>query len=269
MGIGWLMCLAWCGASAEDFAARCDDRLAIEHVYYTHRLGAKPPFETTLSRATLERLVRLDLTREAVLQRQYGVVITPALLAGEVQRINSTTRAPEMLAEIKAALNQDPEKFAEAFARPFLVERLLRQHFDNDDRLHAGLRQQCEQIRSRLLAARTNGATPAQLLAQFQHDSSNQVSEVAWQLGTPAATNPPASLTGSPPLYFGDLPAELQTVLQAQLHQAGDVSAVIETPASFLLYLVKNRTTGVLQVACLTLPKRDFDQWLEEQATKP
>ena len=75
--------------------------------------------------------------KEAVLRKVYGVAITPALLDAEVQRINTTTRAPDMLAEIKAALGNDPAKFAQAFAKPFLVERLLREKFDNDEALHA------------------------------------------------------------------------------------------------------------------------------------
>ncbi len=57
--------------------------------------------EATPPRA-LESLVRLDLEKEAVLRKTYGVTMTPALLEAEVQRINTTTRAPDMLAEINA-----------------------------------------------------------------------------------------------------------------------------------------------------------------------
>ncbi len=34
-----------------------------------------------------------------MLRKTYGVTLTPALLEAEVQRINTTTRAPDMLAE--------------------------------------------------------------------------------------------------------------------------------------------------------------------------
>ena len=103
-----------------------------------------------------------DLHKEAVLRKAYGVVITPALLDAEVQRINTTTRAPEMLAEIKSALGNDPAKFAQAFAKPFLVERLLRDKFDNDEALHAAQRKQVEAVRNRLLgnAAKSEGRNP-------------------------------------------------------------------------------------------------------------
>ena len=65
--------------------------------------------------------------------------------------------------------------------------------------------------------------------------------------------------------YFEDLPVELQRVLRAQLHQPGEVSAVIETPGGFLLYVAKERTDTTLATACLSLPKRNYEQWLSEQ----
>ena len=80
-------------AQADDLAAPVRDRTAIERVYYNHRLGPKPPFEQDTPPALIERLVREDRRKEAALRQVYGVVITPALLDAEVQRINTTTRA--------------------------------------------------------------------------------------------------------------------------------------------------------------------------------
>jgi hypothetical protein len=296
-------------ALADDLAALVKDRAAIERVYYNHRLGQKPPFEEALPPATLENLVRLDLKKEAVLRKAYGVTIAPALLDAEVQRINTTTRAPDMLAEIKAALGNDPARFARAFAKPFLVERLLRERFDNDEALHATQRQQAEATRNRLLeasAAKSETRNPnaegspksevrspqsalvtSNQLAILKASATGQFTETTWQLGArPAETNTPAvdeleikqrfgpnaQLISSPrgaerdrKQYFEDLPAELQQVLRVQLHQPGDVSAVIETPGGFLLYVAREKTDTALTVACLSLPKRSYEQWLSEQ----
>ena len=148
------------------------DRAAIERVYYNHRLGQKPPFEEATPPALIERLVKEDLHKEAVLRKAYGVVITPDLLEAEGQRINTTTRAPEMLAEIKAALGNDPARFAQSFAKPFLVERLLRDKFDNDEALHAAQRQQADAVRNRLLEA---GAAKSDGGLKFEGVVSNRV----------------------------------------------------------------------------------------------
>ena len=135
-----------------DFAAQCADRTAIERVYHEHRTGTKPPFEQAMPRELIEQLTRQDRHKEAVLGKVYGVEITPAMVEAEVRRIDATTRAPEMLAEIKHALGDDPARFARAMARPIVVERELRRRFDNDDALHAAQRREAEQAREKLLA---------------------------------------------------------------------------------------------------------------------
>jgi len=194
----------------------CADRAALERVYYNHRLGEKPPFEQVLPPATLETLVRQELRKEAALKRVYRVELMPAMLDAEVQRINTTTRAPDVLAEIKAALGHDLARFANVFAKPILVERLLREKFDNDDALHAPQRREMERVRARLTNAAaafrssrgdeaptsnrelgsrnakqesqsllTSAATNdlvAKLLALLQYTHSNAVSETKWEL---------------------------------------------------------------------------------------
>ncbi len=274
-------------ALADDITDLCASRSAIERVYYNHRTGTKPPFEQVTPPSLIERLVKVDLHKEAVLKKAYGVVIAPALLDGEVQRINTGTRAPERLAEIKTALGPDPSRFAEAFAKPILVERLLRNKFENDAALHAPQRRECEQLRDGLLAAKSMRATTLQLLVQIQIAASNAVSQMTWQLSPrPAATNTAsideietrkrfgqqAQLVSAHPApeldqgnYFEDLPGELQRVLQVQLRQPGDVSAVIELPGGFVLYLATDKTEKILAVACVSWPKRNYEQWLNDQ----
>jgi hypothetical protein len=274
------------GGMAEDFAALTRDRTAIELVYYHHRLGQKPPFEQISPPTLIRQLVQDDLHKEAVLRRAYGIEITAAMLEAEVQRINTTTRAPEMLAEIKAALGTNSARFANAFAKPILVERILREKFENDDALHAPARRMAEQARQELLAARTNGADCEKLLALLRRSHSNTVTETTWQLGPrPAETNAPdpdllaglkrfgpnAQILSTPraprpdlKFYFEDLPGELQTVLRVQLRRPGDISAVIEMPGGFLLFVARERTDAALSVAGLSLPKRSYEQWLTE-----
>ena len=148
MKTGLLAFLALCSAvMAADLSRLCADRAAIERVYYNHRLGEKPTYEQTMPPALIERLVEEEQWKEAALKKVYGVEVTPAMLDAEVQRINNTTRAAEMPAEIKAALGNDTNRFARAVARPIVVERLLRERFDNDDALHAPQRREMEEVR--------------------------------------------------------------------------------------------------------------------------
>jgi hypothetical protein len=285
----WMcLLLAWSATTlADDFASLCADRTAIERVYYNHRTGNKPAFDQVSPPALIQRLAREDLHKEAVLRKVYAVDITPAMLAAEGQRINTTTRAPDTLAELKAALGNDADRFARAVARPIVVERLLRERFENDDTLHAAQRDIAEKTRDRLLAAKNRNEPLANLIALLKQDHSGQVSETTWILtARPAETNAPspdeleikkrfgpdAQILSSPTstdrerkLYFEDLPTPLQNVLRVQLRQPRDMSAVIEMPNGFLLYVAKARTADTLDVAMLSLPKRSYEQWLSEQ----
>jgi hypothetical protein len=286
--------LARSGASAvDDFAERCADRAAIERVYYEHRLGEKRPFEQTLPRAALEHLVREDLRKEVALKQQYGVAVTAAHLEAEVGRIEASTRAPEVFAEIKAALGGDPARLRRALARPLVVERLLHEKFENDDALHVGQRRAAEKIRDELLNLGKNrgddvlnSRTEINRILLTSAPADTVFSENTWELGARPAEKPAAASADeiemkkrfgpnakflSPPVnasgtermfYFADLPGELQNILRIQLRQPGDVSALIETPDGFLLYLCRQRSAEHLRVAGVSLPKRDLDQWL-------
>jgi len=279
-----ILALLMVDVKGADLAKLIADRAAVEKVYYSHRLGTKPSFEETLPPALLERLVKLDLKKETALKKIYGVEITPAVVDAEVQRINSTTRAPDVLAELKLALGNDPIRFAETVARPIVVERELRRRFENDDTLHAAERRQVEQIRGELLAAKSSTATPPKLLENLR---SHQlpVQDVEWLLTPrPAEAQKPDDLeikkkfgqnaqilsapetTGDQKFYFDDLEPQLRNVLKAQLRDAGDVSAVIETPNSFLLYLLREKKADRLEVSSLTVPKRGYETWLEAQS---
>ena len=54
-------------------------------------------------------------------------------------------------------------------------------------------------------------------------------------------------------------------MLRVQLRQPGDVSAVIEMPTGFLLYVAKEKTGETLSAATLSIPKRSYEEWSNEQ----
>jgi hypothetical protein len=279
---------AQASAASGDFAALCADRTLVEHVYYDHRLGDKPPFEELLPPAAIQKLIRQDLLKEAVLKKVYGVEINPTQVEMEVRRINTSTRDPQTLAELKSALGGDPARFGQTVVKPILVERELRERFENDDPLHAPQRQEIEAVRAQLLDGKNRGQSITGLCDLLLRDHTNEVSETVWQLGArPMETNasgidpveiqkrfgPKAQILsspefpGAPKFYFSDLPGPLQQVLRTQLRQAGDISAVIEVPSGFLLYLCRKKDAQTLDACLLTVPKRGYEAWIAGQSS--
>lgn len=268
LGVAW-----WPGCSesrADDFNELLADRTAIERVYYNHRTGTKPPFEEVLPVEQLRRLVDRDVTREAALKKYFHIEVATAQVDSEVARINQNTRAPEILVEIKVALGNDTNRFARSFARPIVVERELRERFENDDKLHASMRKEAETVRTELLAARSGAEGLSSQLKCLAKSSMGAVGEHTWEFVHITATQNEASPTKA--TRFSELPPRLQQVLTTQLRNVGDVSAVVETPSGFLIYLAKERTDTMLTVVSLNLPKLDCDTWLAQQSlssTKP
>jgi hypothetical protein len=77
-----------------------------------------------------------------------------------------------------------------------------------------------------------------------------------------ALSPPDKAAPGKEKLYFEDLDPELRNVLQVQLQKPGDVSAVIEMPGGFLVFLTKERKADTLTAASRTIPKRSYEEWL-------
>src|SRR5207237_6369045 len=100
------------------------------------------------------------------------------------------------------------------------------------------------------------GARPAETNAPGADDI-----EIKKRFGPNAQTlSPPRAGGKETTFYFEDLPGELQNVLRVQLRQPGDVSAVIETPAGFLLYVAREKTDAVLSGAGLSWAWRSYGQ---------
>ncbi|MFT5471275.1 MAG: hypothetical protein ACI8UO_006408 [Verrucomicrobiales bacterium] len=279
-------------AAAADLPKLIAAQTAVERVYHAHRTGTKRPFAQAVPAAVIEAKVRLALKKEQLLKDTYGIALSPERIAAEVARIDSNTRSPEMLAELKTALGDDPDLYAQVFAKLILVERELRQRFVNDDARHAPQRAKAEALREALL--KTEDLPARQQLLKAQGAETGAVSETSWQLsprpkeedtaGPDLKDLPPgigplgpdAKLLSSPrgpgtrdpaeerKFYFEDLHPELQKVLTAQLTRPGAVSAVIERPQGFLLYLATEKTDESLAVEALTIPKADYSQWVRE-----
>lgn len=298
----FLLCLA-SAYSATNLATQLADRTAIERVYYQHRLGTKLPFEQALPPAVIEKLVEQDYQKEQVLRQVYNTQITDEQVTQEIRWIERTSRAPEVLVELRHALGNDATRFARTVVHPLIVERELRAHFENDDRAHASERQQTMLARNSILKAKAHNESPANLAQLFRNLQPGITHEVTWWLTSRPASamrptlaevalnsnttvvtgglysaetriesspkvNQPSTPQTDAPCYFNDLSPELQQVLRTQMKASGDVSDVVETSNSFLLFLAIDKTPTMLKVLSLTVPKRSLEQWLMKQTKR-
>jgi len=113
------------------FAERVTYQRAIEDVYRRHRIwpeeraNPKPPLESVMSRAQVEKKVADYLRKSQALEDHWQRPITADQLQAEMDRMAANTKQPDVLRELFEALGNDPFVIAECLARPIAVERLL------------------------------------------------------------------------------------------------------------------------------------------------
>src|SRR5438876_5977934 len=132
------------------FADRVAYQLAIEDVYWRHRIwpkeqsGPKPPLEKMMSQAQIEQKVEDYLRNSQALEDYWQRPITPDQLQAEMERMASHTKQPGVLRELFAALGNDPLVIAECLARPVLAERVITDLYAHDSRFHGELKRRAE-----------------------------------------------------------------------------------------------------------------------------
>jgi N-acetylneuraminic acid mutarotase len=122
------------------FAERVTYQLAIEDVYWRHRIwpkdnpNPKPALDAVISQAELEKKVQDYLRDSQAFEDHWHRPITAEQLQAEMNRMAQDTKQPEVLRELFQALGDDPLVIAECLARPVLTERLLNNQYEKVDR---------------------------------------------------------------------------------------------------------------------------------------
>jgi N-acetylneuraminic acid mutarotase len=113
------------------FAERVTYQRAIEDVYWRHRIwpeeraNPKPPLESVMSRAQVEKKVADYLRKSQSLEDHWQRPITAEQLQAEMDRMAANTKQPEVLRELFKALGNNPFVIAECLVRPIAAEHLV------------------------------------------------------------------------------------------------------------------------------------------------
>jgi subtilisin-like proprotein convertase family protein/N-acetylneuraminic acid mutarotase len=233
--------------SALSFEERVDAQTVIERFRYERRIwpkeneGAKPPFEASVPRSVIVGKVEATIRKAIALERFWNAPIRPEQLQGELDRMARSTRDPEALGRLFAALGNDPELIAETLARETLADRLGRERYSRDEGIHAATRGEAERLR-----------------ATADPDTLPRVAGERWQ---------PIRLRGRAETDPGDLSivscADFERT-ERLFPPAGALSEVEESDEAFAIRLTHSRSDGELSGGVALFPKRPFEEWLLE-----
>jgi N-acetylneuraminic acid mutarotase len=248
---------------------------AIEETHWRHRVwpdsnaGPKPELSSVLSEAALTGKVRDALSKSSALGTLWKRPITAAQLRAEIAHMARNTRNPEMLGELWDALGNDPTLVAECLARPMIADRLIRNWFGFDDRIHGELR---ERVRSDLHVHRT---------IQGMRAMSGRYEEQVWRRGDKASGSALDTRKASQGRILGEEEWSAEMARLKELfaldgkRSTGDpdalpvrkVSSIQEDERRFHVLAVLEVSPESLTLATVTWPKRAFDDWWQENAS--
>ncbi|HEU5179538.1 MAG TPA: MopE-related protein [Candidatus Polarisedimenticolia bacterium] len=227
----------------------------IERVYYSHQEGARQPFEEAVPASLIERKVSDTLKQSEALERYWGSPVTEEALDREVRRMIRTTRLPERLHELFAALDDDPVKIRECLARPVLVSRLLRNFYASDPRFHAASRADAESLRFRLIQStpRADRKSIPRLVHLVREGAVPEDGSTAEAPGLPKA---PGRQTVSS--------EELSSWRSRFAGRPEGIGEIREEPGEFTVPVQIEDRSDELTVAIYSVPKKPLETWWKE-----
>jgi hypothetical protein len=232
-------------AHAITFEERVAAQRAIEQVYWKHRIwpqenpGPKPPLSAVLSDAAIRARVEGYLRESNALERYWQRPITASALQAELDRMVKSSRDPELLRELFAALGDDPALIAETVARQTLADRLVRNWYAHDGRFHGGLKKRAEAAS----AACGDAGCMRSMGGRYVETTLNQSagSEDDWERIVDRWAGKPRGRPGT----------------------------IEETADGYAIHAVLRETADTLTIASVVWDKTPFDVWWGSQGSRP
>jgi N-acetylneuraminic acid mutarotase len=232
-----------------------DDRVkaqeAIERVYYSFQIGATRPFDEVMPRSILVEKVERYLKQSIALEEFWNTHITAEMLQAEMERQARQTRMPGRLRALYRALGDDSLLVRECLARPALVDRLLRNFFSYDERLHQGARSEADLLRAQLVR---DG------IEAFATDPRRRDVEIVGRpAGQRSGETGPRRAGGTGRIELA--PEEYSRWRALAPKQVGDVGLVRDEREAFVVSIVLEESVGRTRIANFAVPKRSWDEW--------
>ena len=241
-------------AQSLTLADRVACRQAIEQVYWQRRtwpddnLETRPSLDEMLPVADIEQQVDDMLRQSTALEQLWGESLTPERLQAEMERMATHSQEPEALADLWAALDNDPALIAECLARPQLVNRLLTNQYATDERLHGSLRTQAEaelaQLDSPEQLATLNGA--------YQ--------ETTWVLASANSHLAPGEMALNA-AEWAERQGEIAQLFDAAALPLHQISPLQEDSSRFYAVTVLENSVTTLRLGVISWAKQPLESW--------
>ncbi len=227
----------------------------VEAVRHGHRAwpdandAARPALETLAPAGFFLDKAADSVRKSLALEHFWGRAITGAELQAEMDRMVRSSKQPDRLAEIFAALGNDPRLIAEVVARPLLADRRIREWYAQDERFHGDLEAQAR------AEAEVAATAPSLQWMSGEYLERELNAEIASGRG---ATDPEMWDQQVERLArrFGVGPDDLQV---------GKVSRLLEDAGRFYVLSIIERSADRIRIASVEWQKVPFATWWAQE----
>jgi len=235
------------------FDERVQAQAAIERVYHSHRTGSTESFEELVPRRLLKEKVRSYLERSVALEEFWNTPVTAAMLEREIQRMARDTKMPDRLRELFSALRDDPLLIQESLARQVLVDRLTRNFFAWDERIHGATRRDAEELAASLSRRAIDPRVdhPRRSVVEFVQ----RVDEGIAVSGADGRTNN---------LFAARVDLDADEFSRQRQHlpgRVGEIGLLTERRESYDVEVVLDESATRVTAASYSVPKMSWDAW--------
>ena len=251
------------------FEERVSYQKAIEDVYWRHRIwpnerkDPKPSLDSMMSQAQIEKKIADYLRSSQALEDYWQRPITAEQLQAEMDRMAKHTRQPEVLSELFEALGNDPFVIAECLARPALAERLVRNWYAYDQRIHGALKQRADaELRRHPSVEQMKRLSGKYSEIEYvKNDKTRDDVHHGSEHGVSLTANEWAEALQKLTSTFAHDHPVAGDITPAQI-KAGVLSPLQEDEERFYAIAVTQKTKGALKLATVSWPKEPLESWL-------
>ena len=190
--------------------------------------------------------------------------ITAEQLQAEMERMAKQSKRPEVLRELFEALGNDPFVIAECLARPALAERLLKNWYAYDERIHGELKQRVEAdlvVHPTIEQMRQASGTYSEVefvKGESAQGQDNLRAEVGITLNSPEWDEKVRRLAA---IFGEDNSATPTTDAAIEQIKTGVVSTLQGDEDRYYAIAVIEKRSDRLKIATVAWPKEPFQSW--------
>ncbi len=193
---------------------------------------------------------------ETEIGRMFGIAVTPEEIAAFCRHVDETTKAPEILVQVKRIFRDDQSAYERLYITPKIINQKLRAWYGRSVELH--------QLERNLLEKAYYLVNTGETFERAAHAYSLVYSKIEHKIKSDTM---PQLLQGYFPESSESFNAPMEAIIES-LSEGEIYKNIVEDDNSYTVVRLVQRDSTQYTVEAITKTKRPFVEWFQEQVTQ-